>query len=342
MSSQLAAVGSSKSNGDYMSNRLGYADSNSVETSLAGAVSVQDVVAIMLRALAAGVVAFVVLGVPAIIIGALSALGSSSSYGGSDFGGAVGGVAIAAGLVLPGIAALVSLLIPRKQLLSEWQVTLDGAAASSDSVFASIFSVLRDHGIPVSVEARRLRLTGGEQVNNYLVVTSGKYRGYIASFAYGDGLYIGWSLWTSRLPIAMLVRFLLEGAGGGTRSMRTMLASSQVRAMREAIHSAAREGMDVAVTGTQVSIAATFGGEIPIEDLSFASSASTVGPPRPTWASGAQSSSPAVPPKPPVPVAARPTTPPIPARPATPPVPPPPAPTFAAPVPPRPPVAGER
>jgi hypothetical protein len=221
------------------------------------------------------------------------------------------------------------LLVPHRDPLSEWQLMLDGKAASADSAYAAIYGTLRTRQMPVSVTTRRFRTAGDPSVNNFLVVGDAHVYVYVSVFAYGTSLYLGWTMWRRRLPVVLLYRWFVDTVGGmfGRHSeFAGQLASNRDRALREAVHSAVREGIDAVNYGVDVPVAATFGYEVPVETLG----APTAGPasmaPQPPYAAPAQAPYAAPAPRAPMPAAPM-------AAPAAPAAPVPPAAPFAQPAP---------
>ncbi|MGI5244988.1 adhesin [Dactylosporangium sp. CA-139066] len=164
---------------------------------------------------------------------------------------------------------VVLLLTKLQEPVAEWRTLLEGKAAAADSSYAAIFQSLARRRIPVGVTPRRIRSdVMPEAVNNRLVITERSYVAYVSVFAFGTSLYVGWTMWRSRRGVALVGQFIKDLFGsmlGRTGIINQMLRTERVRAMREAVHSAVREGVDAAVEGINVPIAATFGYEIPIE-----------------------------------------------------------------------------
>ena len=89
-------------------------------------------------------------------------------------------------------------------------------------------------------------------------------------FAYGTSLYIGWTMWRKRRAFVLIGVFLKDVFGsllGRSDDIAQMLRTETVRAMREAVHSAVREGAETAMRGIEVPMVSTFGVEPPILDL---------------------------------------------------------------------------
>ncbi|WP_189958075.1 adhesin [Streptomyces alanosinicus] len=161
--------------------------------------------------------------------------------------------------------------------ISEWKTLLEEKAAASSSAYAAIYGALSRRRIPVSAVPARIRSDiTPEVVHNRLVIRSGRYVAYVTVFAYGTSLYVGWTMWRSRSGAVVIGHFLKDLVGSfmnRTGSVNQMLRTDRPRAMREAVHSAAREGVEIAIQGIEVPLASTFGQEVPIQDAPSAPTA---------------------------------------------------------------------
>ena len=89
----------------------------------------------------------------------------------------------------------------------------------------------------------------GVPTRDYLEVKDGIFSGYVSCFAYGNDLYVGWTFWLYLSPFRWLLvwirslyaTFTLRGS-----DLYATLRYDTARAMREALHAACREGIDVA------------------------------------------------------------------------------------------------
>ncbi len=148
------------------------------------------------------------------------------------------------------VYAFMYLLIPVPTLLSEWKLSVDGKAAAAPVTFSHIAWAARQHETPLdSMKVRRLRLPAGES-RDYLELRRGLFTGFISCFAYGQDLYVGWTFY---LRVSVLRYALMKFARIWQALMQhgsdlyVTLRYDSARAMREAMHSVAREGIDVAV-----------------------------------------------------------------------------------------------
>jgi hypothetical protein len=165
---------------------------------------------------------------------------------------------IAAGVTLFVIAAVVAglvlsccfwfLTIPIQ--LSEWKFSVDRKAAAAPIVFDHIAWVLRERETPLDqMQVRRLRLPG-DGVRDYLELRRGIFAGYVACFPYGQDLYVGWTFWVRLSPfrwICMVIARIWQSITNRGSDLYTSLRYDSARAMRESMHSATREGVDVAI-----------------------------------------------------------------------------------------------
>ncbi|MFE5968175.1 hypothetical protein [Streptomyces sp. NPDC056463] len=182
---------------------------------------------------------------------------------------------LGAGPILSIIAFWAVLLAARiNEPVSEWKTLLEDKHAASSSAYAAIYGALARRQIPVSAVPVRIRSDlMPEVVNNRLVITSGRYIAYVTVFGYGTSLYVGWTMWRSRSGAVIIGHFLKDVVGGifnRTGAINQMLRTEKPRAMREAVHSAAREGVETAVQGIEVPLVSTFGQEPPIQSGSTA------------------------------------------------------------------------
>jgi hypothetical protein len=159
------------------------------------------------------------------------------------------------GAVLTGILfGCLYWLIPVPALLSEWKFAVDDQGAAAPVTFEHIIWALRRRETPLdSIQIRRIKLAGGES-RDYLELRRGLFTGFISCFAYGQDLYVGWTFWLRISPLRWLLMTLARLwqtlMRRGT-NLYVTLRYDYARAMREAMHSVAREGVDVAVGHVQ-------------------------------------------------------------------------------------------
>ena len=141
-------------------------------------------------------------------------------------------------------------LLPVPALLSEWKFSVDDKAAAAPVAFEHITWAIRRRATPLDlIQVRHLNLAGG-QGRDYLELRRALFTGFISCFAYGQDLYVGWTFYLRISPL----RYLLMALARAWQTLKRQgtdlyvtLRFDYARAMREAIHSVAREGIDVAI-----------------------------------------------------------------------------------------------
>ncbi|MFF0379763.1 adhesin [Actinoplanes missouriensis] len=232
--------------------------------------------------LGAAVSAFLVWAVFA-FLGVLVTLGSEPSiFSGNNPGG---GLFTIGSLLSFAVFWLVLLASRVDEPIAEWKTLLEERYQAADSAYAAIYGTLRRRGFPLNAHAVRVRsdFLAPEMVNNRLLISDRSYRVYVTVFPYGSSLYLGWTMWRSRRGATLIGHYLKDLVGGmlgRTGSINQMLRTERIRAMREAVHAAVREGAEVATQGVTVPLAATFGQDVPVQDLRVgAPPAQNYGPP---------------------------------------------------------------
>ena len=261
-------------NGAYLDKTLRY---QPVELNLAEGVGWRTLLQLWLRAFICSTVVWLFFGFIAIIV-ALSEISSPSSsfsaYGSSSSGGlGTSAVIYAIGAFFSFVVFWVVVLATKlTEPIAEWRVLLADRADRADSAYSHIFGVLWRRQFPVRWRVRRIH-TGSVQVSNRLVVSDGPYTVYVSVFAYGSSLYLGWAMWRTRRGTALIGQFLKDlfrSIAGHLDIEREMLRTEPVRAMREAVHAACREGLLVAVEGQLVPVEYGFPqGMPPLEESDF-------------------------------------------------------------------------
>ncbi|MEU3245978.1 MULTISPECIES: hypothetical protein [unclassified Streptomyces] len=198
--------------------------------------------------------------------------------------GSGGGFAAMAVLayIASGIAFWVTLLGVRLvEPIAEWRVLLADRSGSLESAYVSIAGTLARRHIPVD-RAERVIATGlgRDQVRSRLVLSEGKCQAYVSVFSYGTSLYLGWQMWRSRRGYVLIGGFvsdLIASIMGRLSPERIMMRTDGVRAMREAVHAACREGLATAVDQVVVPVTYAFPQGLPPVQADHAKSAPTPG-----------------------------------------------------------------
>ncbi|BFV56773.1 hypothetical protein KCMC57_up18770 [Kitasatospora sp. CMC57] len=303
-------------NSAYLDKTLRHAP---VETALDDRVSLRTLFGLVVPAWIVGTVVAASLGVLGLLIAMAggefdSAVNSyGSRYGDSGDGSGFGVFLLMAALPASWVAFLLVLLFQRViEPIAEWRVLLH-ERGDSDSAYAEIRRVVLQRGYPLAHQDEWTAAgPGGRDLVKRLVLSQGDCTAHVAVFTYGNGLYLGWQMWRSRRAsrlIGQYFRDILGNFTGKADLQWAMARTEQIRAMREAVHAACREGLVVAIEGRQVPLSAGFpDGRIPLVKQAGAPVAGASGatasfpgqqPPRPPVAPPAPSFGP-VPPAPPV------------------------------------------
>jgi hypothetical protein len=155
--------------------------------------------------------------------------------------------------------------------LSEWRFMVDGKADAAHAAFDHVAWAFQQRDTPVQrLRVHRLSLGRGAS-RDYLYAQDGIFRAYIACFAYGRDLYVGWTLWWRLSAVRWLVvlikryyqAFTLRGS-----ELHTVHRYDSAKALREAVHGAAREGLDAATGLVAFRGSGTVGSEIAVDQIS--------------------------------------------------------------------------
>jgi len=160
-------------------------------------------------------------------------------------------------------------LLPVPALLSEWKFSVDDQAAAAEGTFEHLAWAVRRHEIPLDeLQVRRLKLADGES-RDYLELRRDLFTGFISCFAYGQDLYLGWTFWLRISPLRYLLMRLARWWQTLTRRGTDMYVTFRFDyawAMREAMHSVAREGIKVALGQAEPLGQGTVGTAVPVAE----------------------------------------------------------------------------
>lgn len=262
-----ATEGGSNANEIYLGSRLQYQD---IDPRVAGDITGEMVKTVFMRFLAA-YAALLLLGLLTAVFG-LTSLGYSESI---------------FDVKLPAVLAILPWLvfvIPQRFPINEWGVLLDDKAAAAESAYSHIFTSLKKRQSPVKATARRVRTGVAPPTQGYyLIISQDRYRGYVSVFGYGRDLFVGWTMWWSLVPIVMIALYVgqkISALFGQNSFFHQILRGDQVKALREVIHSASREGVDAATAGLELSLQDALGYVPPLETIEAGGSPPGGMPPR--------------------------------------------------------------
>ncbi|HEY5317804.1 MAG TPA: hypothetical protein VIJ20_07480 [Solirubrobacteraceae bacterium] len=178
-------------------------------------------------------------------------------------------------LIACGLIWISPLLRRHHFVLSEWKLSLDGKGANAYQVFEHIAAAVVRRGAPM--QYRVVTLADGQRYLNLRLAT---YDAYVACIAFGDDLYVGWTLWASatwremrQRPIPLWRLLLLmpyyvwldvkASLSGQSFDVAMIHQFDIVKAMRECLHAVTREGVQAAAGVVPYSGAGTIGSAVP-------------------------------------------------------------------------------
>jgi hypothetical protein len=186
-------------------------------------------------------------------------------------------VLFALGIRSPGALGFLWLLVlivfafmPVLASISEWKFMVDGKAEASSETFAHIAWVMNQRQTPIDkLDVRRVRL-GRKVSRDYLYAGLRPFRAYVSCFPFGSDLYIGWTFWwrlsTVRWWLLIFQRLFQTATLRGSE-IHNVHRYDNAKALREAIHSATREGVDAASGTVAFKGSGTIGTDIPVETV---------------------------------------------------------------------------
>jgi hypothetical protein len=135
---------------------------------------------------------------------------------------------------------------------AEWIMYLDDKGQAAPAVFAHVVGAFQRRRTPAdTVRVKRVQLPGGGE-RDMLEVRYGVFVGYVSAYAFGNDLHVGW-VYYWRLSMVRLffleIGNLLNGLRGRQTEVHVLARYEPAKTMREALHAAAREGVDVAGSG---------------------------------------------------------------------------------------------
>ena len=261
----FASQGQLRHNQTYVGGRLMFTRNGDVESTFANIVGGGTIwghlKGVLLVQLVVWLVAALFL-VPAYALGTVRSQlgGSSGALGAAQFFTLVF-VLVALGLLVLAFTGWI------QEPMSEWELLLDERSVSADSAYAAITLALHRRSVPADVRPQRIATdaTRGE-VGSYLVVSSDPYAVYVSVLPYGTGLYLAWAMWREQRVISLYAEWFRQlrnrWAGSGSL-LNLLLRAEEARALRETVHNAVRDGVDAAVSRTEVDLRDAFGPQVP-------------------------------------------------------------------------------
>ena len=140
------------------------------------------------------------------------------------------------------LAGLASFFAPAKEPIAEYSRLLEGRAGAARGAYQWVSRAAQARRIPAEVEPSTV---AGVPV---LVFRQRSERAMLLVQPYGADLYVGWTMWRSRSTATLLAHFLRDTFGrfAPVPVFSSELRAASTRAMRESVHSLAREGVAAA------------------------------------------------------------------------------------------------
>lgn len=148
------------------------------------------------------------------------------------------------------LAGLAALFAPAKEPIAEYSQLLEGRGAAAASAYDWVRRAAAARRSPAEV---RPSSVGGVPV---LLFSQHSERAMLLVQAYGEDLYVGWTMWRSRSSATMLAHFLRDTFGrfGSGPRFSAELRAASTRALRESVHSLSREGVLAAVHAGEAAV----------------------------------------------------------------------------------------
>jgi hypothetical protein len=140
------------------------------------------------------------------------------------------------------LAGLASFFAPAKEPIAEYSRLLEGRAGAARGAYQWVSRAAQARRTPAEVQPSTV---AGVPV---LVFRQRSERAMLLVQPYGADLYVGWTMWRSRSTATLLAHFLRDTFGrfAPLPVFSSELRAASTRAMRESVHSLAREGVAAA------------------------------------------------------------------------------------------------
>ena len=172
-------------------------------------------------------------------------------------------------------------LIRERQWASQWEMVLDDKAGAADIAYERIADTIERRQLPLTVEERPIQPHAAAQLRLYLVLSFKEYSAYVGVFPFGTSLFMTWSMWRDQRTWGVIGTHIRDTLSGNSH-FDQVIHADPARAMRDAVHNAVREGLEVAAGETSA--------DIDVRDRTAANPLVGVPGPSPQWSSTDDSS----------------------------------------------------
>jgi hypothetical protein len=247
---QTHLIGAASPNETYLGNRLSYADASTNFDPLTNVAYRQALASAFWATVAAWLLGSLALFAVFGFVGIYQQLTTSYFEGDSS----ISPVLVIWQLLWLAFSLVLAILFWIRRLpvqLTEWMLTVDGKGFTARHALDHMYTILSARQTPVrTVQVVRLA-PAGQQPRDYLRLDDALFTGFVSSFGYGTDLFIGWTFWLNVSPARWLLRHLERLFRGDGAGIYGSLVFDQPKAMREVMHSAVRQGVDIATGQTR-------------------------------------------------------------------------------------------
>ncbi len=266
------ATGATEQNVVYLGNRLMYRhDAEEIDPVRSPTVIAQLVLQMFLFIAGPALLTFGV-GIAAGILTVINAVASNPLTGAL---GSLARIVFVLGFLATFVAWVIAWFRTVPIRNAEWIMFLDDKGPAAPAVFAHVTGAFQRRRTPAdAVRVKRVPLPGGGH-RDMLEVRYGVFMGYITAYGFGSDLHIGWvyywhlSLWRYLL---LGIGNLLNGLRGRQTEVHVLARYEPAKTMREALHAAAREGVDVAADATPAAVGLGLPTGVPVDPVAAAAS----------------------------------------------------------------------
>lgn len=269
-----ALLGAAVANETYLGNRLMYTDGGTSFDPLLNATYQRALIgrflATIVTWLLASTVLFLIFVLP-VVLGLVDTLGQGFSNplasDGVDSDSSAGAVALAWNLLQLGISVLLACLFWFRRIpvqLTEWMITVDGRGEAARAALDHMYAIITARHTPIR-SPRVVRLNSAQrEPRHYLRLDDERFTGFVSAFGFGSDLFIGWTFWLNMSPARWLLLTLARMFGGHGLGIYGSVAYDSPKALREVMHSAVRQGVDMATGQTEPKGQGMIGTNVPI------------------------------------------------------------------------------
>ena len=148
--------------------------------------------------------------------------------------------------------------------LTEWLITVDARGGAARAALDHMYTIIAARRTPIR-GLQVVRLNAPRQPpRDYLRIDDDYFTGFVSAFEFGSDLFIGWTFWLNLSPARWLWLSLGRMFRGRGLGIYGSVVYDSPKALREVMHSAVRQGVDMATGETEPMGQGTIGNTVPI------------------------------------------------------------------------------